>query len=383
MMQAATLRQDASVDVEGPVPWVEAAPRESLQPWVRGRLDAAAATAMWRLGFASNDAAEWYETVSATCPGRGSHEVSDAALVWASSGFHHGDVADWWRALDGSCEPSVAGAMARRWEDRGFTPFSAAPWIDPGLAVEPFTPRWAEFCRDGGWSFAHAALADMLLRRDGRAREKVIREWIESGVPPLHALDFIKAGVSADEGENLFACMDDDDLRALLQDKFLRLSPVDPLYASWINHRVFLSWGEEPPEGHLCLERIRDVHDTENEDAQQAIVESLFGPPGANGVYLVGVVEFSADANEDGWLYASMLAEGELRRAVARLNMSERDLRIGSRNDDALVGVAPDGTTLAVMIISKDRAKPWYRVTRAPSDAEYERWADRVVRVEV
>lgn len=57
-------------------------------------------------------------------------------------------------------------------------------------------------------------------------------------------------------------------------------------------------------------------------------LRQLFGDPNEDGVYLVGVVEFSDDASEDQWSYVGNTQMGTLESVVSRLGYERRDIRI-------------------------------------------------------
>lgn len=77
-------------------------------------------------------------------------------------------------------------------------------------------------------------------------------------------------------------------------------------------------------------------------------LRQLFGDPNEDGVYLVGVVEFSDDASEDQWSYVGNTQMGTLASAATRLGYERRDITIAEPYREPGRGVLPDGTELAV-----------------------------------
>ncbi|WP_346174886.1 hypothetical protein [Streptomyces cuspidosporus] len=73
-------------------------------------------------------------------------------------------------------------------------------------------------------------------------------------------------------------------------------------------------------------------------------LRQLFGDPNENGVYLVGVVEFSDDASEDQLSYVGNTQMGTLESVASRLGYERRDIMIAEPYREPGRGVLPDGT---------------------------------------
>lgn len=115
-----------------------------------------------------------------------------------------------------------------------------------------------------------------------------------------------------------------------------------------------------------------EVAMTDEPDARE-----LFGDPNSAGVFLVAVVEFSANADEDGWSMAGNFAADSVSNAARRLGWDDRrDVTIDWRADP-ITGTLPDGTVLAATqtTVSGYDLQPWYRESRPPTDDELRRWA--------
>ena len=106
--------------------------------------------------------------------------------------------------------------------------------------------------------------------------------------------------------------------------------------------------------------------------------QHCFGLPSGDGVYLVGIVEFSADSNEDGWTYADMMARAAILSAAKRLGWKEKDVEV-NRRSSPLVGTLPNGLRLAAFQSTVEGTRPWFRATRAPNESERSGWTCRVV----
>lgn len=102
----------------------------------------------------------------------------------------------------------------------------------------------------------------------------------------------------------------------------------------------------------------------------------LFGDPNGVGVFLVAVVEFSANADEDGWSMAGNFTAGSITNAARRLGWSDREVTIDWRASP-LTGTLPDGTVLAAtqQTVSGYDLQPWFKKSRQPTEDELRRWA--------
>ncbi|GAX58647.1 hypothetical protein [Streptomyces olivochromogenes] len=108
-------------------------------------------------------------------------------------------------------------------------------------------------------------------------------------------------------------------------------------------------------------------------------LRQLFGDPNEDGVYLVGVVEFSDDASEDQWSYVGNIQMGTLASVASRLGYERRDITISEPYREPGRGVLPDGTELAVTSTTVRGSASWYRSSREPTPEERLRWAGHPV----
>ena len=98
--------------------------------------------------------------------------------------------------------------------------------------------------------------------------------------------------------------------------------------------------------------------------------QELFGLPNEHGAYLVGVIEFSDDADEDGWSYVGNYQMGMLASASQKLGYGRDDISIAEPYRHPGRGVLPDGTELAVTSIMVRGTPSWYRSSRQPTTDE-------------
>lgn len=109
------------------------------------------------------------------------------------------------------------------------------------------------------------------------------------------------------------------------------------------------------------------------------LFRQLFGDPNKDGVYLVGVVEFSDDASEDQWSYVGNTQMGTLESVAGRLGYERRDITIAEPYREPGRGVLPDGTELAVTSTTVPGSASWHRSSREPTPEERLRWAGHPV----
>ena len=102
-----------------------------------------------------------------------------------------------------------------------------------------------------------------------------------------------------------------------------------------------------------------------------------FGQPNADGVYLVRVIEFSDDPNEDGWTYASMMVSTALANAARDLGYPSDQVSVADSYDISQTDILPDGIKIHAYAYQVPRTKPCYRESRPPTGEELARWAGR------
>ncbi|MFE7369335.1 hypothetical protein [Streptomyces anulatus] len=100
------------------------------------------------------------------------------------------------------------------------------------------------------------------------------------------------------------------------------------------------------------------------------LFRQLFGDPNKDGVYLVGVVEFSDDAREDQWSYVGNTQMGTLESIAGRLGYERRDITIAEPYREPGRGVLPDGTELAVTSTTVPGGASSHRSSREPTPEE-------------
>jgi hypothetical protein len=101
----------------------------------------------------------------------------------------------------------------------------------------------------------------------------------------------------------------------------------------------------------------------------------LFGEPNDDGVFLVGVVEFSDDANEDQWSYVGNSQMGTLESIAHDFGYARGDITIAEPYRAPGYGVLPDGTELAVTSTIVSGSPPWHQTSREPTTEERLTWA--------
>jgi len=297
---------------------------------------------------------------------------------WLAAGFAADEVTAWQEALEDTYAAVAMPQRAKEWRAAGHGAEGTSWWLNIGIPARPVTPGWASFCDSHGWQPADVALMDLFLSRvdpDSPVADR--RSWITSKLRPDEALELMYAGVSATEGEELleglvgsvFGLGDTLRQRAALQPGF------EPDIAVLINDLVDYQHGPGD-HGLIHLEHVRDARDIAAARAAQERAQQLFGCPNADGVYLVAVIEFSADANEDGWTYADMMADGAVSSAARELGWEKREAMI---TRGAGLGVLPNGIRLAAITHTVEGTRPWFRHSRAPNDEERGRWAGRTV----
>lgn len=309
------------------------------------------------------------------------HPMSDAAIdPWLTAGFAADEVSDWCRALEDAYAAVQMPQRAKEWRAAGFGAEGTWWWLHPGVPVRPVTPEWAAFCDLHGWEPKDVAFMDLFLSRlDPQSPVGDKRAWVVSELRPFEALDFIYGGVSVGEAQNLLKGVVGSvfGLQDVLRARANTLSAFQPDVGALINDLVDYHYGRTD-SGQLHLEHVHDVRDIANERAAEEQAYQLFGAPSADGVYLVGVIDFSADSNEDGWTYAGMMAKSRIVKAASRLGWEASDIAI-DRHASPMIGTLSNGIRLSVIQRTVEGASPWFREARKPHEDECRRWSTRVV----
>ena len=299
---------------------------------------------------------------------------------WLAAGFAADEVAAWRDALGDTYAPIAMPQRAKEWRAAGYGAEGTWWWLKVGVPVRPVTPEWAKFCDAHGWESKDVAFMDLFLSRvDPNSPVADKRAWITSEVKPYEALDFIYAGVPLDEAQDLLEGRVGSvfGLQDMLRDRAASLPAFEPDIGVLINDLVDYQYGQME-FSQLHLDHVRDERDIAAERAAQERAQQLFGPPSADGVYLVGVVEFSADSNEDGWTYADMMANSAIRSAAKRLGWQESAVEV-NRRASPIVGTLPNGIRLSAMQMTVEGTRPWFRERREPDEDERRGWTNRIL----
>ncbi|WP_210503346.1 hypothetical protein [Nocardioides xinjiangensis] len=360
-------------------------PVDDAEPWLGEHITKhGQADAMWRAGFSSDEANDWYAVGrwlvrTEENPEPADVDVAAIAQVWKIAGFTPAETRAWRNAITEHDDPYDVPLTARSWRAAGFTADEAHTWLRPGSVFSDETLEFATLFANQGWYVGESSLLWLLSTRlDIDDLDAYKRAWLDTGIDSVSVLDFIKAGVTPEEAKVLYQLRNREHLESELRAREADLPPIDPSWAAWINHIVYVMCGEEPGFLPFAFEHVRDSHDIANEARQHADWADLYGQPNSEGVYLGRVVEFSADSNEDGWTYADMMvtsaADDVAQRVASDLGYETHQAVIDNSRGGRAVVSFPDGPSVAVIQTTVE-AKPWHRETRDPTDEELTRWA--------
>lgn len=221
---------------------------------------------------------------------------------------------------------------------------------------------------------------DLILSRIGPTSPVTDkRAWVTSEMKPFEALDFIYAGVPVDEAEALLKGRVGSvfGLQDILRERARSLPAFEPGIGVLINDLVDYQHGRTE-DSQLHQQHVHDARDIASQRAAHQRSQHLFGPPNADGVFLVGVDEFSADSNEDGWTYADMMANSAILSAAKKLGWDDNAVAVDLRASPT-VGTLPTGIRLSAIQRTVEHTQPWSRELREPDEDERSRWVNRFV----
>lgn len=357
-------------------------PADDGEPWLGEDITRhGQADAMWRAGFSAGEANDWYAVGRWLIRTEENLEPADAdvaaiAQVWKIAGFTAAEARAWRNAIAEHDDPYYVPLTARSWRAAGFTADEAHTWLRPGSVFSDETLEFAVLFANRGWYVGESSLLGLFaMRLDIDDHDAYKRAWLELGMDSVTTLAFIKAGVSPDEARVLNQLRDRQHLDAELRAREKDLPPIDASFAVWINHILYVMFGEEPGELPFAFEHVRDAHDISNEDAIRDELEGLFGRPDKSGLYLGKVVEFSADSNEDGWMYADMMVDGAARDIACSLGYDAAEVTVDRSSNGPASAVLPDGTRVAIRQTTVEGQPSWYREVRDATNEERARWA--------
>ncbi|MFC7724916.1 hypothetical protein ACFQW6_07350 [Nocardioides sp. GCM10028917] len=142
---------------------------------------------LWQqFGFAYAEAEAWHEALSAGYDDLEESDFPAIAAAWVVAGVVAEDYSDWLNAL-AHVDPVERPKVARRWRESGFDAQTAATWADNEEL------RSAVLLENAGWSRRQRDLLDLLLR--DRYSVEARHELLSWPLPPVHVLDYLKAGV--------------------------------------------------------------------------------------------------------------------------------------------------------------------------------------------
>lgn len=317
---------------------------------------------------------------ASTSPEQPGPPSEDRLAPWLAAGFAADEVEAWQDALGDTYAPIAMPQRATEWRAVGYGAKGTHWWLTVGVPVRPVSPEWAVVCDAHGWWPKDAAFMDLFLTRVEKGSPVADKlAWLKSDMRPFEALDFIYAGVPVDEAEGLLSGKASSvfGLQDILRERSGSLPAFDPNVGTLINDLVEYQYGRED-SSQLHLQRVRDARDVASERAAHQRAQHNFGPPSEDGVYLVGVIEFSADSNEDGWTYADMMASSAILSAAEKLGWNRSAVEI-DRRTSPIVGTLPDGLRLSAIQGTVEGTEPWFRERREPDEDERSQWAKRTV----